>query len=187
MNIYEIEKILHLIEEKISQKKLFCMAFLDLDKSKEETQNFNDLISNFSDVLNKSKTKEYYYLGRDEFILFLDGKTDTAFQSLIEFKLLWEQERVFNVSFSVGLVCTPTHGNTAEDLLRRAEEGLYRAKLEGRNRICQPDNESLVLKSNYYYKYQLHRLKSLSKKQQKKESEILRLALDEFFRRYDDL
>lgn len=39
------------------------------------------------------------------------------------------------VTVSIGVSCFPQHGRHADTLLRRADEALYRAKREGRNRI----------------------------------------------------
>jgi diguanylate cyclase (GGDEF)-like protein len=39
------------------------------------------------------------------------------------------------VTASMGIACSPTHGRTAEELLKMADEALYRSKQEGRNRI----------------------------------------------------
>jgi len=39
-----------------------------------------------------------------------------------------------SVTVSVGAAAFPLHGDTAEEVIRRADEALYRAKVEGRNR-----------------------------------------------------
>jgi diguanylate cyclase (GGDEF)-like protein len=39
------------------------------------------------------------------------------------------------VSISIGVSCYPQHGSTGEDLLRSADQALYRAKEEGRDRV----------------------------------------------------
>jgi diguanylate cyclase (GGDEF)-like protein len=39
------------------------------------------------------------------------------------------------VSISIGVSCYPQHGSTGEALLRSADQALYRAKEEGRDRV----------------------------------------------------
>jgi diguanylate cyclase (GGDEF)-like protein len=40
----------------------------------------------------------------------------------------------------VGVACFPEHGLTAESVIHAADEALYRAKKEGRDRVCWPDS-----------------------------------------------
>jgi diguanylate cyclase (GGDEF)-like protein len=39
------------------------------------------------------------------------------------------------ISLSVGVACFPEHGQTGEAIIRAADAALYRAKLEGRDRV----------------------------------------------------
>ncbi|MGZ3459521.1 MAG: GGDEF domain-containing protein, partial [Archangium sp.] len=51
--------------------------------------------------------------------------------------LLTGPQRSLRVTASVGLSAFPHHAvNSAEQLVRSADQALYRAKSEGRNRIC---------------------------------------------------
>ena len=48
------------------------------------------------------------------------------------------------LSVSIGVACFPEDADNAKDLINRADESLYTAKVTGRNRICsykhaQPD------------------------------------------------
>jgi len=42
-------------------------------------------------------------------------------------------------TISVGIATYPDHGRTPEELIRRADLALYRAKTQGRNRIASAD------------------------------------------------
>jgi diguanylate cyclase (GGDEF)-like protein len=44
-----------------------------------------------------------------------------------------------HITISGGLACFPDHGETALELILRADQALYRAKLTGRNRCCVYD------------------------------------------------
>jgi diguanylate cyclase (GGDEF)-like protein len=44
-------------------------------------------------------------------------------------------ENLGNITVSIGVAAFPEHGNSAEVLLNAADKALYRAKLEGRNRV----------------------------------------------------
>jgi diguanylate cyclase (GGDEF)-like protein/PAS domain S-box-containing protein len=44
------------------------------------------------------------------------------------------------MTLSVGVACFPEHGLTAESVIHAADEALYRAKKEGRDRVCWPDS-----------------------------------------------
>lgn len=188
----QIENVFQYLDElchKMQQSEsYFSIAYLDLDKWKNNSVSLTELIEDFMHNLCKVPFSKCFYIGRDEFfVVLIDTKRDIALSRLHEFKQIWKENRLFDITFSAGLVSFPYHGTTSEQLWRRAEEGLYRAKRGGRDLICQPEDDSQVLKSNYYYKYQLDRLKQLAQKTGRKEADILRSALDEYFRKYDEI
>jgi diguanylate cyclase (GGDEF)-like protein len=41
----------------------------------------------------------------------------------------------FTITASIGVAAYPQHGTTVEELIRAADQGLYVAKQEGRNRV----------------------------------------------------
>jgi diguanylate cyclase (GGDEF)-like protein len=47
-----------------------------------------------------------------------------------------------HLSPSIGLAGFPDHAQTKEDLVRKADEAMYRAKAGGRNRLCIADQPS---------------------------------------------
>ena len=49
--------------------------------------------------------------------------------------LVCYQEHCFSVTFSAGVAAFPQHGDTLEALLHHADEALYRAKRQGRERV----------------------------------------------------
>ncbi len=54
-------------------------------------------------------------------------------------ELVLDDGRHVRVTTSIGLVCSPATGATLQDLLRRADDALYAAKRDGRNRVVQAE------------------------------------------------
>jgi diguanylate cyclase (GGDEF)-like protein len=82
-------------------------------------------------------------LGGDEFALVMPGigsaeaAVATA-ERLIERLSGAYEDKAFNavIGASIGIALFPDDGTTAEDLVRRADMALYRAKMDGRGRAC---------------------------------------------------
>lgn len=87
---------------------------------------------------------------------------------------------------SVGIANRPTHASSVPELFRAAEEGLYRAKSEGRNRTAIYVESKMVLKSNYYSRAGLDRLNKLSSARRRTEASLLREALDDLLTKHRD-
>ena len=62
---------------------------------------------------------------------------------------------------------------------------LYAAKEQGGNTVGLPPAEDMVLRSSYYSRAQLGRLRSLGDRLKKKEAVLLREALDDLLRKYE--
>lgn len=50
-------------------------------------------------------------------------------------------DKRLGVTVSIGVACCPLHGMGAADLVAAADSALYRAKSEGRNRVCRPQDQ----------------------------------------------
>ncbi len=90
------------------------------------------------------------------------------------------------VKLSVGVAARPQHATSPPDLMRAADEALFRAKREGRDRVAIYVGDRMTLKSNYYSKAALERLAKLSAATGRTEASLLREALDELLVRYGD-
>ncbi|MBU0683247.1 MAG: diguanylate cyclase, partial [Candidatus Omnitrophica bacterium] len=49
--------------------------------------------------------------------------------------VILRREKCF-VTLSVGVALFPEDGKTKEDIVRKADERLYKAKAKGKNRVC---------------------------------------------------
>ena len=86
--------------------------------------------------------------GGDEFVLVLpeaslDVTRERAEYLRIEARRLQEEynsQRVKGFTISLGVAIYPDHGSTGDEVLRSADQALYRAKSEGRDRVVVADS-----------------------------------------------
>lgn len=131
-------------------------------------------------------------VGGDEFALFGAGlvleaaflKADRLRQDL-DTAMAKEVPKGLRVTASIGVVAAPRNAKTSSELMKQADLALYAAKEQGSDSVALAPSDEMVLKSNYYTAAQLGRLKALAERQKKKESVLLREALDELLRKYD--
>jgi predicted signal transduction protein with EAL and GGDEF domain len=131
--------------------------------------------------------------GGDEFVAALpDTRLDEAFTLFEEFRrrvaaLPFEGQPEVHVTSSIGLAAFPTHGNNDVDLLRAADQAMYVSKVSGRNKVSLPLSDSrMVTKTSYYTTMQLERLSQLARMVKRNEASLLREALDDLLKKYDD-
>lgn len=131
-------------------------------------------------------------VGGDEFALFGAGlalepaflKAERLRQEL-NTALSKEAPKGLKVTASIGVAAAPRDAKTSSELMKKADLALYAAKDQGADTVALAPGDEMVLKSSYYTAAQLGRLKSLAERQKKKESVLLREALDELLRKYD--
>ena len=88
-------------------------------------------------------------------------------------------------TISAGIANYPDDGVDVTDLVRKANEAMCRAKVNGRNKVCLAREERMVTKTSHYTQGQLHGLSRLAKRQGIGEAELLREALDDLLRKYN--
>ena len=140
----------------------------------------------------KDNIPEYakvYRIGGDEFAVIFRGICERE----DIFLLLNDLKNNFNVKTPDGAIQTITIGmatafidaNRYAELVRKADGALYRAKIQGRNRIAMAKEEKMIPKTSHYTQDQLQRLANLSKREGVGEAILLREALDMLLRKYD--
>lgn len=81
--------------------------------------------------------------GGEEMAIILPGQSEDVALTVAEEirravaeEEIWWQKVPIEVTISIGVACFPANALTAEKLIASADEALYRAKREGRNRVC---------------------------------------------------
>ena len=131
--------------------------------------------------------------GGDEFSGALpDTRLDDAFTSMEELRrrisaLRFERWPSLAISATIGLAAFPSHGASDVELIREAYEALYLGKVTGRNKVSLPPSDSrMVTKTSYYTRTQLERLAQLARALKRHEATLLREALDDVLKKYND-
>lgn len=96
-----------------------------------------------------------------------------------------DKEVEFHLTLSAGVATIPDDGSACVDVVRKANEALYRAKVGGRNRVCLAREERMVTKTSHYTQGQLAGLSRLAKRMGVGEAVLLREALDDLLRKYN--
>ncbi|MCC5912157.1 MAG: GGDEF domain-containing protein [Clostridiaceae bacterium] len=192
------EEFDHMVEAKIhNAAETFTLAIIDIDNFQTVNSYYGEttgdqVILKIASVL-KQNLRDYDLISRynkDEFnVLFSNTNAETGFIMMEEIRKYFDEKSFqlgdkkydISIKFSAGVANFPRDAKNAVELIRAAGSALFRAKREGKNRVCLAENEQMVLKSNYYTKTQLQRLSEMSKKTDKTEAFLLREALDDLF------
>lgn len=181
-------------------EKPLSIAFFDIDLFNEINRDFghasgDKVLIAVAEIL-RQIAGETAILGRyggDEFALLFPGKVrEQAFlileqirQTLAQKKLVFGSGKVLEgIPISAGLASFPIDGRSTAELLRKADQALYRAKVEGRAQIRLAYEEKMIPKTAHFTQTQLERLSRLADEHGVSEADLLREALDELLTKY---
>lgn len=88
-------------------------------------------------------------------------------------------------TISIGIATAFEDATRVPELMRKAESALFRAKVNGRNKVALAKEEKMVPKTSHYTADQLSSLTKLSKREGVGEAILLREALDMLLKKYD--
>ncbi|MBU0511753.1 MAG: GGDEF domain-containing protein [Chloroflexi bacterium] len=177
------------------------LAFLDIDEfmhiNEDYSHSAGDMVlqtvaNTIQEIVGTNALAVRY--GGDEFaILFPDTEREQAFLALEGIRIAIEGRQSFGdgkdaideqLTISGGIASYPIDGNTESEVLRKADQAMYRAKLTGRNSIRLAYEERMSPKTSHYTLTQLERLSKLAKKEGVGEAVLLRESLDDLLLKY---
>jgi diguanylate cyclase (GGDEF)-like protein len=177
------------------------LAFLDIDHFKR----LNDSLGHESgDVIIKAvgdtvqrvagdKAIACRYGGEEYTLIFPDTEREQAFliiesarSEIAQLKSLSDGKKKVNAQLTIsgGIAAFPIDAQDENELLRKADQALYKAKNNGRNKIVLAYEEKMSPKTSHYTLTQLERLSELAKEQGVGEAVLLREALDNLLVKY---
>lgn len=149
--LYNRRYFLQRLEEEMSlanrDHSTLLLAIIDLDHFKQVNDNYghqagDEVLRAFAQVANQSLRKSDLlarYGGEEFVVLFPHSQQDFSLAGLNRLSERFQQQHFefapqLTTSFSAGLAAYQ-QGDSAKDLIKRADAALYQAKAQGRNRI----------------------------------------------------
>lgn len=172
------------------------IALIDLDEFARINKNFGReegdrvLIETGKYIQSKlPKEATVYRIGGDEFGIIFRGteEREDIFLFLNELKkdynlVLGDGSKMY---MTIGMATAFEDANRCAELIRKADGALYRAKVNGRDRVAMAKEEKMVPKTSHFTQDQLSRLAKLSKREGIGEAILLREGLDMLLKKYD--
>ncbi len=188
------------LAEARSENTSFSLALVDIDGFKRVNDEFghvsgDNTIKAIGETLQAALGDGVIYsrYGGDETaLLMLTMEREQAFLALERARADVEHLQIagkgpqatITITISAGVASYPVDGRTQSELMRKADQALYRAKLNGRNQVRLAYEERMVPKTAHFTQTQLERLSSLASEQKTGEAELLREALDDLLAKY---
>jgi diguanylate cyclase (GGDEF)-like protein len=176
------------------------LALIDLDHFKRINDDFGhvtgdnvliELVKTIQSAVGEDVICSRY--GGDEFvILFVGQEREHAFLILEQIRAavakgsikVKEDQLIEGMSISAGVASFPVDGRSEIELLRKADQALYRAKWAGRNQVRLSYEERMVPKTAHFTQTQLERLARLAESHGVSEADMLREAMDDLLTKY---
>ncbi len=144
-------KMNELIEESKRNKRELSMLILDIDHFKKINDNFGHpagdaILKQLAFVMRGSCifNDEIFRIGGEEFSIILpDRSIDQAMiiaerirKTVEKYDFVLPDNTVINITISIGVATYPNTVTDINDLIKHADDGLYKAKHAGRNMVC---------------------------------------------------
>lgn len=174
-----------------------ALALIDIDYFKEINDNYGHelgdaVLKQLGAIIAAGNEPHAYRIGGDEFAILMPGSTlEQAFLRMEQLRVLYQNAsseahpQHKHSSVTIGVAHYPRDAKDIASLIAAASAAQAAAKESGRNQVSLPPNEEMVMKSCYYSSNAIQKLRALSKKLNRKESPLLREALDDLIRKYD--
>lgn len=175
------------------------LAALDIDHfMKVNKKHGNDIgdevikgLAGILQTLTSEETLVFRYAGDEFFLLFTNTTREQAFLVIEKIRSHIEQTNTYdevhvNVTISAGIASYPIDAAEQDELQRKADQAIYRAKNAGANQILLAYDEKMIPKTNHYTETQLERLSKLAEKLEVTEARLLREGLDDLINKYKD-
>lgn len=202
MNRRSFDERLHEVIARAEAEEFpFTLAFLDLDKFLQINETYGhaagdallvSLARTIEGVAGSEALTGRY--GGDEFVvLFINTEREQAFLTMERVRSavqamksleVGEQVIPLQVTVSVGVASFPIDARTDTELLRKADQALYRSKQLGRNQVRLAYEERMLPKTSHFTQTQLERLSRLAEHEGVGEAVLLREALDNLLLKY---
>jgi diguanylate cyclase (GGDEF)-like protein len=186
------------LKQALSSEESCALALLDMDYFRELNEELGSeagdaLLRDMAALLSEAQPGGAYHIGGDEFALLLRNVSlEQAFLAMEQLRARAQtaaaRHRLADgraSSATLGVAQFPRDAGDARALWSKASAALQAAKENGRNTVSLPPNEEMVMKSCYYPASSTRKLAALAKRLGRKESPLLREALDDLFRKYD--
>jgi len=185
------------LKQAIDARSSIAVAVIDIDSFIEINADFGQAVGDrvlrmLAALLKEATPDSVYHLSGDEFAIVLPGLSlEQAFlrmetlRASVESSARFELPDQRNLMVTIGVAQYPRDAKDARGLLQAADAALATAKESGRNQVALPPNEEMVMKSCYYPASSTRRLRALAERLGRKDSPLLREALDDLFRKYD--
>ena len=194
--------------EAIRDNKIFTLAFLDIDHfahiNEVHGHTGGDLVlESLGNIIRETTGADAVpgqfgtvasRYGGDEFtIYFPDVEREQTFLTMEQIRSQVEGLGKFQkedttvehqVTISCGIASYPVDGSTIPEILRKADQALYKVKKGGRNKIMLAHEERMLPKTAHFTQTQLERLSHLTTEQGVGEAVLLREALDDLLSKY---
>ena len=190
------EDLVRMLNEAEEKNSDLTLVVLDLDNFKTVNDTFGHDIGDL--VLKETANillgisdehRTYRYSGDSFTLIFPDAEKEQVFLMMEEArKKIAEAPECSRASstISTGIATYSEDGINNIELIRKADGALYRAKTLGKNKVALAREEKLITKTAHYTVEQLKRLEKLSKERGINEAALMREALDELLKKYNE-